>query len=283
MKIEEGKKMSVGTLLSTAVLVTAASLATAAAGSARAATIPAVDAGFVTEAGGSAKGDGTLVPSATFNYSVGRELHYGTGFLGSALAPLNRNNYFVFDLSGAPAMIATATLKIHAGTLESIDTVEEFVLLAPFDPGGALGDAGFLMSAHAAGTSAFDDPGDLAIGVAMAMHDNIAGGAGPLGAAAITFADDGVLLSIPLMPAGVAYLNGMLGGMAILGGTVTTAPPPGTPQQPFGLTGPDLPGGDPLTPHLEVTYVPEPASLFLLAIGGLILSRRNYLIALCHP
>lgn len=273
--MKEEEKMSLKTLCSTVVLLMAASLAIAAAGSAHAATIPAVDAGFVTEAGGSAKGDGTLVPSATFNYSVGRELHYSAGFLGSALTPLNRNNYFVFDLSGAPAMIATATLKIHAGTLESVDTVEECVLLAPLDPGGALGDAGFLMSAHAAGASAFDDPGDLAIGVAMAMHGNIAGGTGPLGVAAITPADDGTILSIPFTPAGVAHLNGMLGGMAILGGTVTTATPPGTPQQPFGFTGPDIPGGDPLIPYLEVTYVPEPASSLLLALGGLLLSRRT--------
>lgn len=259
----------------TIMFVAAAAFAAAAVTSVYADSFHAVDAGFVTEAGGSAKGDGTLVPSATFNYSVGRELHYGAGFLGSPLASLNRNNYFVFDLSGAPAMIATATLKVYAGMLESVDTVEEFVLLAPFDPGGALGDAGFLMSEHAAGPSAFDGPGDMAIDVAMAMYGNIAGGAGPLGVAAITAADDGTILSIPLMPAGIAYLNSMLGGMAILGGTVTTAPPPGTPQQPFGFTGPDIPGGDPLTPYLEVTYVPEPASLASLAIGALALLRQS--------
>ena len=45
--------------------------------------VPASDAGFVTEAGGSAKGDGTVsgAESATYNYSVGRELHYSSGAL----------------------------------------------------------------------------------------------------------------------------------------------------------------------------------------------------------
>ena len=32
---------------------------------------------------------------------------------------------------------------------------------------------------------------------------------------------------------------------------------PGTPQQPFGFTGPDIPGGDPLTPKFGLTLVPE--------------------------
>ena len=54
----------------------------AAAGRAEIVVLDATDAGFVTVMGGSAKGDATLAPSAKYNYSVGRELHYATGALG---------------------------------------------------------------------------------------------------------------------------------------------------------------------------------------------------------
>jgi len=51
------------------------------AGRVEAVPLLAVDLGFVTEVGGSAKGDGTLAPGATYNYSAGREEHYAGGFL----------------------------------------------------------------------------------------------------------------------------------------------------------------------------------------------------------
>ncbi len=43
----------------------------------------------------------------------------------------------------------------------------------------------------------------------------------------------------------------------------------------FGFTGPDIPGADPLTPTLEITFVPEPATLSLLALGSLTLLPRR--------
>ncbi len=42
------------------------------------------------------------------------------------------------------------------------------------------------------------------------------------------------------------------GGLVLLGGSVSSVVLPGTPQQPFGFTGPDIPGGDPLTPTLTL-------------------------------
>lgn len=230
------------------------------------ATLTAIDSGFVTEMGGSAKGDGTVVAPATYNYSVGRELHYGGGFLGSPLAAMDRNNYFIFDLSGVvPGTITSATLKIFAGTYESVDFSEEFVLVAPMDPGAALGEAGFLLAANAVGTTAFDEAGDPAISTALGLYVNLESGPGPLGGKTISSADDGDILTILLDPGGLGYLNAFAGGMVILGGKVTTAPPPDSPQQPFGFTGP-LVGPDPTpTPMLDITIIPEPGSGILVA------------------
>jgi hypothetical protein len=235
-------------------------------------TLSAVDSGFVTMAGGSSKGDGTIAPGATFNYSVGYELHYSTGALGmppgtTPLAPMDKNNYFVFDLSVLGAPIASATLILPAGMLESVDGAEVFDVVIPAAPGPALGDAGALMMAHGVGPGAFDSPMDPAVGIAGALYGNIEGGAGaPIGAKVILPADDFTLVSIPLSPLGVAYLNTFLAGPVLLGGTVPSIiAPSGTPQQPFGLVAPIIPGMGPTVPKLEVTLVPEPSTLLMCA------------------
>jgi hypothetical protein len=254
---------------------------------ARAVTLSALDAGFVTMAGDSAKGDGTLVASATYNYSVGYEMHYSTGALGmppgsTPLAPMDRNNYFVFDLSSLGAPITSATLLLPAGMLESVDGVEVFDVVAPLAPMAALGDAGTLMAAHGAGPMAFDSPLDPAVGVAAALYGNIEGGAGTvLGSLAITPVDDFTIVAIPLTAPGVGYLNAFLAGPVIFGGSVPSiAIPSGTPQQPFGLTAPAIPGVGPSVPKLVVTVVPEPSTLILgiasLAVLGLVAWRKKF-------
>lgn len=244
--------------------------------------VPAVDAGFVTEAGGSAKGDGAvpIAASATYNYSVGRELHYSSGFYSASLTPMLKNNYFVFDLAGiAPGSIVGASLKLNAGTYESIDTSESYVIGAPTDPGMALGDAMFLKGANAVGMTEFDAPTDPAIGVATGLYGNIASSPMIFGGAMISALDDDTELTISLSAGGVGYLNAFAGGKAFLGGKVLSAPPPLFPQQPFGLTGPDIPGGDPLTPMLLLTVIPESRGAMCTGVGlmmiGLIGIRRS--------
>src|SRR5690606_31318682 len=115
-------------------------------------TLTAVDAGFVTEMGGSAKGDGTVVAMAKYNYSVGRAVHYSDGALFSPLAPMDRKNYFVYDLGGASAPIVTATPHLDAGPdvpppfpggahgYESPDPAETYGIAATMDYAGALAD-----------------------------------------------------------------------------------------------------------------------------------------------
>jgi hypothetical protein len=248
----------------------------------RAATVilTATDAGFVTEAGGSAKGDGTIAPGATYNYSAGRELHYATGDLGPVFAPMDRKNYFVFDLTGIPAAITSATLIAYAGPTapspfpvgahgyESLDATEMYGLAATADMAGALADAAVLKTGNTIGPGVFDDPGDPLIGMAAALYAKLASGPVPLAAKTFSPADDGTMAPLPFTPAGVMFLNMFTGAPVILGGKVVTAPPPVFPQSVFGFTGPDLASGtDPLAPKLEVTFVPEPGAVGLMGIG----------------
>lgn len=234
----------------------------------------ATDAGFVTPAGGSAKGDG---PVAKYNYSVGYELHYGDGAPPPPLVAMDRRNYFVFDLAPATAPITAATLKLWTGVLETGDAFETYVLKAAPDQPGALGDAAVLATTPYPG--GFDSPADFAVAVAFSLYLKLGAGGALLASVDVTHADDDSFLSIVFTPAGVAHLNmlRLSGGAAILGGLVTSVDTStGSPQQPFGFTGPDIPGGDAKTPMLMLTLVPEPSSYALMATGlALLLMRRH--------
>ena len=248
-------------------------------------TIDAIDAGFVTEAGGSAKGDGTLVAGATFNYSVGREVHFADGALATPppFPPMDRNNYFVFDLGGITEPIIGASLELFTGMYESVDPSETFDVVAPSDPGAAFADSIALGIGNSIGPSEFDFASDPLVSIAAALYGNIEGSPlPPLATAIIDASMDFTTISIPFTD--LAYLNGFIGGPVILGGTVPTATAPDTPQQPFGFTGPDLTTpGDPTAPMLVLTLAstatpaPEPGTLVLagLSLAGVGWVRRR--------
>jgi len=237
--------------------------------------LDATDAGFVTERGGSAKGDGTVAPSAKFNYSVGFEAHYTNGALFAPTGPLIRKNYFVFDLSWVTGEVRSASLELDAGTYESGDPTETYAIREITDQAGALGDA----DALAAGVfpTEFDEPTDPLVGMADALYDRIPGlgpGSPFLASFVITSNANDTIIEIVLNAAGIAHLNSNLGSRVILGGFVSTVTGTNYPQQPFGLTGSDL-------PVLELTgvvLIPEPSAplMLLMAAGvGMILARRR--------
>lgn len=255
-------------------------------------TLTATDTGFVTIAGGSAKGDGTVSP-ATYNYSVGREEHFLDGSLTSGTGYMDRKNYFVFDLSSVTGPITSATLKVYMGPAvappfpagehgyESLDPTETFELLETTDPGAALGLITDLATLNAGpGFGAFDDPGDPGVIVGATLFPVLGDGSLVLGGATVSAADDGTEVSIPITPGGLGYLDLFAGGTLVLAGELPSATDPSpTPEAEsqliFGFTGPDIPGGDPLTPMLDITFVPEPSSLVLLGVGVVMLSQRR--------
>jgi len=193
---------------------------------------------------------------------------------------MDRSNYFVFDTSGLSGTLVSASLVLWTGTYESSDPSETFDVVAPLDPGAALSDADSLLIANAAGSTEFDESGDPAIGMASALYGNIAASPVlPLGSALISSSLDDSFLTIPLTD--LTYISAFLGGPLFLGGTVPTADPGGaTPQQPFGFTGPDVPGGiDPTIPvlilELESVLIPEPSTAALALLGLVAFAVQN--------
>lgn len=237
--------------------------------------LDATDSGFVTERGGSAKGDGTVAPSAKFNYSVGFEAHYTNGALFAPTGPLLRKNYFVFDLSGVTGEVLSASLELSAGVYESGDPTETYAIREIADQAGALGDADALAGGLV--PTEFDEPTDPLVGMADALYDKIPGpGPGPLFLASFVMTSNlnASTIEIVLNAAGIAHLNSNLGSRVILGGFVSTVTGTNDPQQPFGFTGSDM-------PVLELTgvvLVPEPSVLLMVMMAagaGMILARAR--------
>ncbi len=249
-------------------------------------TLTATDSGFVTEAGGSAKGDGAFPTSATYNYSVGFELHYATGNYSGTFAPMDRKNYFVFDLTSVTDPIVSATLMLNAGTYESVHPTESYAVAATSDAAGALMRIDSLLASHFIGSTEFDGPADPAITKAMELHGLLADGP-LLGGIMVSAGLDDTTLSIPILP---GYVSAFLGTRLVLGGKVLTVfPPDGTPQQPFGFTDFDVPGAGPLVAKLVLTTldstgtVPEPSTAALAIVGLLSLGFRKLRRATSRP
>lgn len=250
--------------------------------------ILASDAGFVTEEGGSSKGDAIFAPGAKYNYSVGLEVHYPEGSYSSPLAVMERRNYFVFDLSSITVPIVAAKIEIFAGVLESVNAEELFALRPIDDQAGGLGDADALLGGAIVGD--FDEPTDPLIGMAKALFGKIpATPPGPppappiLGGGPITPAMNSTIIAFDFTPEGIDFLNFRPLDRVIFGGHVASLLDLGSPQQPFGFTGPDISGtippllGSTPTPKLILTLVPEPATglMVLLATPLAMLRRRS--------
>ncbi|RMF96721.1 MAG: hypothetical protein D6727_07365 [Gammaproteobacteria bacterium] len=270
-------------------------------------SLVATDSGFVTEAGGTDKFDGLASP-ATGNYSVGYELACPSGGLCGAFVPMQRKNYFVFDLSSISAPIVGASLELFAppGSYESggpgtadDDPFETYVIGAT-DPAAVPAVLGSISAIGAVSSTAEVDsgcadplspgPGDdplvceAALLYGMLADSLGAVGPGPADLSApgtfaiaskdVTKADEGSVVSITFDAGGVAYLDSFAGGIVVLSGALTTSDVPGLlPQSIFGFT--DVTTVPPPTLIVETAVIPLPAGVWLLVSAmGLLLASR---------
>jgi hypothetical protein len=239
--------------------------------------VSASDSGFINSLGRTSGYDGTLVASATYNYSVG-----SVDDPPLAATDVPRKNWFVFDLSTfTPGSITGATLKLYLPVDGfsgfGVPPDEIFSLYGTAKPDSAG------MATFASELSTAWDPFDTGSATsAMTLYGELTdlkGSMGPIASVLITESDEDSMILMGFTPFGVAYLNTFAGGLVVMGGEIDSldAAPGALDESPefiFGLTSPDIGGSLGLpssTPTPALFVIPEPTSLYMGLLGMAIL------------
>ncbi len=157
-------------------------------------------------------------------------------------------NFFVFDLSGVTAPIVAATLRLH-----NTDGTNLFPNNVGFF--SDTGSETYLVSEVSTAISSL-----LAGTGGVAVFDDLGSGT-PFGSITATSAVNGTFVEIALNSAAIAALN-LASDLFAFGGAITTLN--GVPDEEtlFAFSGNNL-----SDTQLEVTVVPEPSTVLLLAAG----------------
>jgi len=159
----------------------------------------------------------------------------GAYFVGNWLG-FEHRNFFYFDLSSVSQPIASATLVLTAGLYNSTDPSENYELHDVTTPFATILAGGNL-------SSAFADLGSSAV------YAN-----------RVVTAADTTNVEIELNSSAIAAMNATHGSFGI-GGSLTTIAAPKSPDSLF------VPTSSQLVSQLQLTLVPEPSTLLLLATG----------------
>lgn len=202
--------------------------------------------------------DGSTTPGF-FNYFVGYSV---------PSTPIERRNYFIFDLGGVTTPVASATLKLFlpggpsmaSGFISSEPTEDYRVSGSPF-PWMAYADA---------------FGGTAPTPLLGAMFGTM--GVGPAyGLTTISVDDGGTDIEIDLSTAAILGINASLGSKFLVTGRLPDIHPaaPGAPPSELVFAYTDIP--DPLIPfpRLELTFVPAPGACAPLGVAGVLSIRRR--------
>jgi Fe-S cluster biogenesis protein NfuA len=134
------------------------------------------------------------------------------------------NNWFVFDLSGTSGLVTGATLALENplgyGSGDPTETYEIFAVSTSITD----------LTAGIGGVGTFDDLGS---GISYGSYQFTSADTAPIGVVGTI-----PLVTISLNAAGLAALNGAMGGQFAIGGAITTLDSdPTTAEQAFGNTG----------------------------------------------
>ncbi len=202
---------------------------------------------------------GTTSPGF-FNYYVGYSV---------PSTPVERRNYFIFDMAGVTTPVASAKLKLFLPGGPSMAL--GFISSDPTEDYRISGSA-FPWMAYADAFSGTAPPPLLG-----AMFGTM--GAGPAyGLTTISGADGGTDVVIDLSLAAIIDINASLGSKFLITGRLPDIHPasPGTPPSELVFAYTDIP--DPLIPfpRLELTFVPSPGTCVpLAALASIAFSRRR--------
>jgi hypothetical protein len=187
------------------------------------------------------------------NYSVGDVRGRVCG--GSIYCSNDLHNFFVFNLSSVTKTIASAKLALAQGSYISDDPSETYEM---HDVTTSITTLRAGSSGNATGIATWND---LGTGIVYGSFEFTP--KNPV--------DRGAVFEIPLNVSAIAAMNANHGLFAI-GGRLTSLDDLTTSEQMFAQTGGVLGNS---TTQLRITYVPEPSTLFLLAIGAISLFGRR--------
>ncbi len=224
---------------------------------------------------GSVAGD-TVEIESTFSGGLYADGHHFPGFMnyyvGYAIpsSPIERRNYFVFDLTGVTGTVVSAKLKLYnpgdpdlfepCGYI-SPDPTEDYLLTGSPFPWTAFADAF---------SGAPIPPATIS-----AMYGTL-GTSMPFGVATISGDSCGSDVVIEFDGTGVAEVNDALGDHIAMGGRLTDLlPEPGTPPAELAFAYTDIPNDFMPMPRLELEIVPEPGAALLLVLGAGVARRRR--------
>jgi hypothetical protein len=203
--------------------------------------------------------DGSTTPGF-FNYYVGYSV---------PSTPIERRNYFIFDLDGVATPVASATLKL-------------------FLPGGPSLPSGFIsseatedyrISGSAFPWTAFAEAfGGTATSPMLAAMFGTMGADAAYGLTTISGGDSGTDIEIELSAAAILDINASLGSKFLITGRLPDIHPatPGMPPSELVFAYTDIPHPFIPLPRLELTFVPAPGSAAaLMAVCGMVSVRRR--------
>lgn len=200
-------------------------------------SVVAADSGFYNDTGAHAP--------ANENYLTGRFNTVDRGF-------------WVFDLSGVSGTVTAATLNLYNPDVS--DTLKGYVSPDPTETLAIFDVTTSMASLTTGGVGLLGTFEDLGTGVEF-------------GSVVVSAADNGQVVSIVLNAAGVAAINASLGGSIAFGGALTTLGAGPDNEYVFGFSATSFAGGD--VRRLDLTVVPEPTTLSLLALAVVPLMRRR--------
>lgn len=202
--------------------------------------------------------DGTTTPGF-FNYYIGYSI---------PSTPIERRNYFIFDLSGVTIPVASAKFKL-------------------FLPGGPSLPSGFISSEPTEDYRISGSPypwtayatafgGGASTPLLSGMFPTMGAGS-PYGLTTISGDDSGTDIEIELSAAAIMDINASLGSMFLVTGRLSDIHPamPGMPPSELVFAYTDIPHPLIPLPRLELTLVPAPGACAPLVAIGLAASVRR--------